>query len=186
MRLITVYTALLVLLFSNSLRNADAYAATTMKEDNMQLVSASFLQGLTIPDRYTCEGMNISPELHWKNPPEKTGSFALIVDDPDAPGKTWTHWLLYNIPADMNNLPESLSPAEIKNRKILQGLNDFKKTGYGGPCPPYGHGPHRYFFKLYALDDMLNLANGITKDELEQMLKGHILARAELIGRFER
>ncbi len=152
----------------------------------MQLMSASFEQGQTIPSKYSCEGTDISPELHWENAPEGTQSLALITDDPDAPAGTWVHWVLYNIPADATSLPENQPKTETLESGIRQGRNNFLKTGYGGPCPPRGHGPHRYFFKLYALDTVLNLKQGASKVDLEQAMKGHVLAKAELMGRFER
>lgn len=152
----------------------------------MKLASKSFEQGQTIPVKLTCEGENLSPELHWKEPPEKTKTFALIADDPDAPGETWVHWLLYNIPADITSLPEGISAGKISEQGIGQGYNNFKKTGYGGPCPPHGHGSHRYFFRLYALDNAPDLDESATRPELEQAMENHILAEAELMGRFER
>ncbi|MFC7048694.1 YbhB/YbcL family Raf kinase inhibitor-like protein [Emcibacter nanhaiensis] len=152
----------------------------------MQLASISFEPGQTVPSQYTCEGANISPELHWSDAPENTQTFALITDDPDAPAGTWVHWVMYNIPADTGALPENLPKSETLENGIHQGRNDFPATGYGGPCPPRGHGPHRYFFKLYALDTVLELKKGVTKAELERAMQGHILAKAELMGLYER
>ncbi len=148
----------------------------------MQLASTSFLNGEIIPARHTCQGKDISPELHWIDPPENTKSFALIADDPDAPAGTWVHWVLYNIPANMKALAEGA----VAGNGMRQGRNDFRNNSYGGPCPPHGHGSHRYFFKLYALDDVLNLEPGATKAVLQDAMKGHILAEAALMGRFER
>ena len=152
----------------------------------MQIKTGAFSPESRIPEKYTCQGADISPALSWEGVPEKTRSFSLIMDDPDAPGKTWVHWVIYNIPAETRSLPERFSPAERLKNGLLQGRNDFGEIGYGGPCPPPGHGPHRYFFKLYALDTDLNLKPGAGKKDVEKAMDGHILGQAELIGRFER
>ena len=153
--------------------------------EKFKLSSTVFSDGGTIPVRYTCDGNDISPPLAWTGVPVGTSSLVLIVDDPDAPVGTWVHWLLYDIPVGINDLPEGL-PATDKVTDIgTQGINDFQKIGYGGPCPPLGK-PHRYFFKLYALDTMLSLDPGKTKKELENAIQGHILAKTELIGTYGR
>lgn len=152
----------------------------------MKLQSKNFAHGGDIPKRHTCSGEDISPELTWDDAPAATQSFALIVDDPDAPGGLWVHWVLYNLPGDRRSLPENIQPAAFPDDATRQGRNDFGKTGYGGPCPPQGHGPHRYIFKLYALDSTLDLPPDARKGELEQAMKGHILAQAEYMGRYER
>ena len=152
----------------------------------MQIKSGSFQVEETIPVNYTCEGNDISPELSWIDAPENTKSFALIVDDPDAPNKTWVHWVVYNIPANMKGFPEGISEKELKDKGIKQGINDFEQESYGGPCPPHGHGQHRYYFKLYALDTVLDLKEGASKADLEKAIEEHILAQAEVMGRFER
>ncbi len=155
-------------------------------EEKMKLESAAIKQDAVIPQKYTCNGDNISPDLAWSGVSEKTKSFALIADDPDAPHGTWVHWVVYNIPGDRRALPAAI-PAEGRlEGGMLQGINDSHETGYGGPCPPVGHGSHRYFFKLYALNDALPLAPGASKADLEKAMKGHILAQTELMGRFER
>ncbi len=147
------------------------------------LLSPAFENGATIPARYTCEGENLSPELGWEGAPAKTRSFALIVDDPDAPGGTFTHWVLFDIPADLSSLPEGVRPGEVG----VSGRNDFGRVGYGGPCPPPGDGPHRYFFTLYALDvESLGLSEGASRDQVEQALKDHVVGKAQLMGRYER
>jgi Raf kinase inhibitor-like YbhB/YbcL family protein len=143
------------------------------------LSSSAFEDGASIPARYTCEDENVSPPLSWTTPPEGTRSLALAVDDPDAPVGTWTHWLGWGIAPGAGQLAEGEGPRN-------EGLNDFGQTGYGGPCPPRGHGPHRYVFRLYALEGPLDLPRGATKWELERSLAGRVLAVAELVGIFER
>ncbi len=149
------------------------------------LQSNAFQEGADIPRQYTCEGADASPALTWSEPPHKTLSFALIADDPDAPVGTWVHWVAWNIPAGAHQLPENVAKSADLPGGGKQGSNDFKKTGYGGPCPPPGK-PHRYFFKLYALDSTLDLKSGATKKDLEQAMKGHILAQAQLMGKYQR
>ncbi|MGE5759140.1 MAG: YbhB/YbcL family Raf kinase inhibitor-like protein [Gemmatimonadota bacterium] len=142
------------------------------------LISSAFVAGAPIPVAYTCDGKNEPPPLTWSGAPPTTRAFALIVDDPDAPAGTWVHWVLYNLPADATGVPQNQASG-------VQGKNDFGKTGYGGPCPPPGK-PHRYFFKLYALDGRLSLRPGATKAEVERAMQGHVLAAAELIGTYAR
>lgn len=151
---------------------------------HMNLESSSFAQEQRIPQNYTCDGGDVSPELHWSNEPQETKSFALIADDPDAPAGTWVHWVIYNIPAKTSELPEGL-PKNATTAVGVQGLNDFKKVGYGGPCPPPGK-PHRYFFKLYALDSLLPLKIGARKEDIEAGMQGHMLGNAELMGTYQR
>ena len=138
-----------------------------------------------MPEKYTCNGSDISPPLSWTEPPAGTKSLALIMDDPDAPAGTWVHWVVYNLPASARALSEGTPPTETLADGAKQGTNDFRKTGYGGPCPPPGSA-HRYFFKLYALDIELNLAPRAAKKQVETAMAGHTLARAELIGRYGR
>ena len=149
------------------------------------LQTSAFEPGGEIPAQYTCSGTDISPQLTWSEVPAGTQALALIVDDPDAPSGTFTHWVLYNLPPQEKELRENLPKTEQLPNGALQGRNDFRRTGYGGPCPPPGK-PHRYFFKLYALGTKLNLKAGATKSELEAAIKGHILAQAELMGKFKR
>ena len=151
----------------------------------MQISSSAFSEGGTIPKKFTCDGPDASPQLSWSGAPASTQSFALIMDDPDAPVGTWVHWVAYNLPASARQLPEGVPKSDAIPGGGVQGLNDFRKTGYGGPCPPPGK-PHRYYFKLYALDSMLNLKPGTTKKAVEQAMQGHILAQAEVMGKFKR
>ncbi len=149
------------------------------------LSTTAFAEGGSIPARYTCDGANLSPALSWKDVPAGTQSLALIADDPDAPVGTWTHWLLWNLPPQASFLPEAAPPAASLDNGARQGTNDFRRLGYGGPCPPPGK-PHRYFFKLYALDTRLDLKPGAPRSALEQAMKGHILAQAAWMGTYER
>ncbi len=142
----------------------------------MRLTSPAFEKGAMIPKKFTCEGEDVNPPLIIEDLPAGTESLALIVDDPDAPRGTWVHWVVYDI-SKTNRIEEGSVPGK-------QGMNDFKKKDYGGPCPPSG--THRYFFKLYALDQNLNLKEGKTKKELEAAMEGHILEKAELLGRYRK
>ena len=151
----------------------------------MQLTSIAFTEEGNIPKQHTGDGKDISPELQWSGAPSGTKSFALICDDPDAPRGTWVHWVIFNLPADANHLPENTPPHRTLANGAKQGTNDFHKIGYGGPAPPPGK-PHRYFFKLYALDTMLNLPDGATKQHVEAAMKGHILGEAHLMGKYNR
>jgi Raf kinase inhibitor-like YbhB/YbcL family protein len=145
--------------------------------------SQAFPAGGTIPQEFTCEGANYSPALTWTGVPAGTKSFALIMDDPDAPGGVWNHWLLWNIPPTAAGVEENLRP----HGTIRTGENDFGKSGYGGPCPPKGHGAHRYYFRLFALNTpKLNLAAGTRRAALDRALASHVLATAEYMGCFER
>ncbi len=148
-----------------------------------RLFSNAFSEHGWIPDLYTCQGADVSPSLEWSGEPRETRSFALIVEDPDAPAGVWTHWLLYDVPAKIHQLPQGFKSGVLG----LSGTNDFGKLGYGGPCPPKGHGPHRYFFRLYALDiHTLGLPAGVKRQELLEAIKNHVLGEAPTIGRFER
>ena len=151
----------------------------------MDLKSTAFSQDGMIPAKYSCDGADVSPPLSWDKAPAGTKSFALICDDPDAPVGTWVHWVYFDIPATLTSLPEHIESKGTPSNGGRQGLNDFRKIGYGGPCPPSG--VHRYYFKLYALDSMLNLAAGtITKAQLLQAMEGHILTQAQLMGKYKR
>lgn len=150
-----------------------------------ELRSPAFQPDQSIPRKYTCDGPDVSVPLRWTDPPPGTKSFALIVDDPDAPRGTWVHWVLYDLPAETRELPEGLPSQETLPNGAKQGLNDFRRVGYGGPCPPPGPA-HRYVFKLYALDSQTNLKPRATKQQLLDAMKGHILAEAQLIGRYQR
>ena len=154
-----------------------------------KLFSKAFGNGDEIPTKYTCEGMDISPPLAWVGVPDNTQSFVLIIDDPDAPDPkapkmTWVHWVLYNIPANTPELVEGILPTNLPSG-TMEGLNDWKKTGYGGPCPPIGR--HRYFHKLYALDTVLTGINvPTTKADVEASMQGHIIAQTELMGTYQK
>jgi Raf kinase inhibitor-like YbhB/YbcL family protein len=152
---------------------------------SLELKSPDFTAGGNIPKQFTCDGADSSPALDWNAPPATTESFALIADDPDAPGGTWVHWVIFDLPAKLRGLPQNLPKNEQLADGSRQGRNDFKKIGYGGPCPPPGK-PHRYFFKLYALDAKLSLKAGAAKKEVEQAMRGHILAQGEYMGRYSR
>jgi Raf kinase inhibitor-like YbhB/YbcL family protein len=150
------------------------------------LTSAAFPDGAGIPVKYTCDGVDVSPPLTWSGAPAGTGSFALIVDDPDAPAGTWVHWVLYNLPAAVSELPENIAKVESLDLEgARQGRNDFRRPGYGGPCPPPGPA-HRYFFKLYALGAPLTLRAGAQKRDVEAAMEGHVLATAQLMGTYGR
>jgi Raf kinase inhibitor-like YbhB/YbcL family protein len=151
----------------------------------MNVSSSAFSAEGAIPTKHTCEGADISPPLTWSGAPGGAQSFALIVDDPDAPVGTWVHWVLYDLPANTKDLAENVAKQEQLPNGARQGRNDFRKIGYGGPCPPPGK-PHRYFFKLYALDKKLDLKAGVTKADVESAMQGHILAQGQLMGRFGR
>lgn len=144
----------------------------------MEIISSVFKNGEAIPKKYTCDGMDLSPPLKFKNVSEDTKSMALIVDDPDAPMGTWVHWVVWNMEPSINGISEG---EQIKAEK---GKNDFGKLNYGGPCPP--RGTHRYYFKLYALDKLLNLREGSSKKELEKAMEGHIIEEAQLVGLYGR
>ena len=150
-----------------------------------QISSMAFSSGEKIPQKFTCEGPDVSPQLNWTEAPGAAQSFALIMDDPDAPAGIWVHWVLYNLPANTRELPEDMEKREQLATGALQGRNDFRTIGYGGPCPPPGK-PHRYYFKLYALDRVLGLKSGATKQELLKAMNGHVLAEGELMGTFKR
>jgi Raf kinase inhibitor-like YbhB/YbcL family protein len=149
-----------------------------------QVTTTAFRSGGPIPKKFTCDGQDLSPALSWTEPPNRTKTLALIVDDPDAPAGTWVHWVLYDLPLETRKLPEGVQKDPELPDGARQGRNDFGKIGYNGPCPPRGAG-HRYFFKLYAMDSKTALAPGATKSEVERAMKGHILAHAELVGRFQ-
>jgi Raf kinase inhibitor-like YbhB/YbcL family protein len=147
--------------------------------------STAFTNGGEIPRKYTCSGENVSPALTFSGASSKARTLAVIADDPDAPGGTWTHWIMWNIPAQAESLPEAVPPRESLENGACQGRNDFGRIGYGGPCPPPGR-PHRYFFRAYAVDAALELKPGAGRGELESALKPHVVAQAEWMGVFKR
>ncbi len=150
----------------------------------MELISPAFEDGQMIPSKYTCDGADVSPPLEWSDVPANAKSLALVADDPDAPMGTWVHWVMYNIPPDTTSIKEHVPAENALSDGTKQGINDFGKIGYGGPCPPSG--THRYFFKLYALDTDLDLPYGTHKSDLLQAMTGHILAEGRLMGTYQR
>lgn len=146
---------------------------------SIQLSSTSFTQNGVIPKKYTCDGADISPHLSWSGLPDNTKSLVLFMEDPDAPMGTFIHWVLINIPASIKELPEGVKGVGV------EGMNDFRRLGYGGPCPPHGSN-HRYYFKLFALDTMLPLKGGVKKTDVEKAMQGHILGKGEFMGRYGR
>jgi Raf kinase inhibitor-like YbhB/YbcL family protein len=180
-----VLSASAALLLGFGLCGAGADAANTSSKGPMQLSSPAFGENEIIPAKYTCDSENVSPPLKWNGVPTETKSFALIADDPDAPMGTWVHWVLFDLPSTTTELPEALPKSQYIPGRAKQGLNDFKHLGYGGPCPPPGKA-HRYFFKLYALDSVLDLKPGATKKEVERAMGKHIVAQGQLMGTYER
>lgn len=171
---------LLVILLGSGiiLRNRKVVLVEKNKEGNMKLTSI-FNNNANIPSKYTCDGEDAAPELIISEVPTSAKSLVLIVDDPDAPMGTWVHWVLYNIPAETTKIDAKNLPQDVK-----QGITDFGRMGWGGPCPPSG--THRYFFKLYAIDEILELPQGITKAQLENAIKNHVIEKTELIGLYKR
>ncbi|NTU63570.1 MAG: YbhB/YbcL family Raf kinase inhibitor-like protein [Chloroflexi bacterium] len=168
----------LLLIIVGLLAACQAPALDTSNAIKFKLSSPAFADSGSIPQKFTCQGDNVSPELNWSEAPANTGSFALIMDDPDAPGGTFTHWVLFDVPADQNQLAENASPIG------MGGNNGTNQTGYMGSCPPSGS--HRYYFRLYALDvPSLNLKEGASRREVETAMKGHIIGVAETMGRYE-
>jgi Raf kinase inhibitor-like YbhB/YbcL family protein len=155
------------------------------KGPRMELKSSAFAEGVEIPRKYTCDADDVSPPLRWENAPAGTRAFALIVDDPDAPAGTWVHWVMYDLPAQTKELAEGVAKTETLEDGAKQGMNDFRRVGYYGPCPPPGS-PHRYFFKLYASDAPTNLKPRATKQQLLDAIKGHVVGEAQLMGRYGR
>jgi Raf kinase inhibitor-like YbhB/YbcL family protein len=152
-------------------------------ENAMNLVSSAFADGAAIPRRFTCDGENLSPPLQWSGAPSGTQSFVLLCDDPDAPAGTWHHWAAYDIPAVLTELADGAA----QNTKLKQAVNDFRKVGYGGPCPPHGHGPHRYHFRLLALStDHLRAKAGVSCPDIEREARKCAIAEAILVGWYER
>jgi len=166
-------------------KNTEKVAAGKGKEKMaFTITSTAFKHEGMIPIQYTCDGADISPQLAWSNVPESTKSFALICDDPDAPVGDWVHWVMFNIPSETRELKEKIANDAVLPDGVRHGTNDFGKYGYGGPCPPGG--THRYYFKLYALDSMLVLKDKVTKKDLLEAMKGHILGQTELMGKYSR
>lgn len=150
----------------------------------MKISSDAFTNGALIPSDYSCEGDDLSPVLNWSDIPEKTKSFALTCVDPDAPMGDWIHWIAWNIPAKWTSLPKGIDAKD--QSQFIQGTNSWGKTGYGGPCPPIGHGPHRYYFTLFALDTELKLDTSAKLNDLLKTIDKHIIGKAVLMGKYER
>ncbi len=151
----------------------------------LELSSRDIVEGEPVPDRFTCMGENVSPRLEWRNVPPQTQDFVLICDDPDAPTGTWVHWVLYNIPAAVRDLDQGVPAAEVLDDGSRQGVNDFQRFGYGGPCPPPGK-PHRYIFTLYALDAPLPLGGRVRKERVVAAMQTHVLGKATVTGTYKR
>ncbi len=187
MQKLSFLSFIVLLLFVVQCQSKPKAQRETKKEEGkiaMKLMSPAFEEGGMIPAKFTCDGEDFSPALSWEGVPAGTQSFALIADDPDAPMGTWVHWVMYNIPDTTRHLDEAVPVVEKLPDGSLQGINDFRKIGYGGPCPPSG--VHRYYFKLYALDAKLKLPAGSTKAELLRAMAGHILGKAEFMGKYSR
>lgn len=175
----TIFGAALVCV---ALATTGSLMAPRNAQRKMALSSSAFKDGQPIPANYTCEGKNISPPLSWSGAPSEAKSLLLIVDDPDAPTGVWTHWILWDIATDTSTLIEDFSKSPSTGK---QGMNDFKKPGYGGPCPPAGKA-HRYFFRIFALDTALNLPSGATRKEVDAAMAKHVLAMGQLMGTYQR
>ena len=178
----TALAALLIYLGYSSLVNPASAAGGNVA---LSISSSDFQNGGEIPKKFTCDGADVSPELSWSDAPAGTQSLAIITDDPDAPGGTFTHWVIFNLPAETRNLSSNVSKMDELPDGARQGRNGFRKIGYGGPCPPAGK-PHRYFFNLYALDKKLDLKPGASKEELEKAIEGHALGHSEIMGTYGR
>jgi len=185
MRREKAFRVLTTSLLSIAVSISQLFGADTKAAGSMELKSSAFQNGAEIPRKHTCDADDASPALSWDKAPAGTRAFALIVDDPDAPVGTWVHWVVYDLPAEAKELPEGTAATETLANGAQQGVNDFRKIGYGGPCPPPGL-PHRYFFKLYALDAPTNLKPRASKQQLLDAVKGHILGEAEVMGRYKR
>lgn len=165
--------------------DSDSLKTDEVKIPDLELRSDAFKQGETIPVKYTCDGENLSPALTWSRPPDSTKELILICDDPDAPGGTWDHWVVYGLPADTAGLPEGVPKTKEIETGGFHGKNSWGKIGYGGPCPPKGSA-HRYFFRIYAIDTKLDLKPGASKKEVLAAIDGHVLAQGELMGKYGR
>ena len=173
-----------VLLYSCQSKNQSESTIIGGKNMEIKISSPAFEEGGMIPKKYTCDGIDVSPPLTWTSIPEGTKTLALICDDPDAPMGTWIHWVLFNLPANIIEMPENIPPERELENGAKQGMNDFRKIGYGGPCLPGG--THRYYFKIFALDTELNLEAGATKSQLLEAMEGHILGEGQLMARYKR
>jgi len=180
------FQSFLATLFLITLLNANAAHAQGEKAmPTLTVSSTSFPAGTEIPKKFTCAGEDMSPQLSWSGAPSSVQAFALITDDPDAPAGTWTHWVLYDLPSSTTSLNEGLSKSDQLPDGSKQGRNDFRRIGYNGPCPPAGK-PHRYFFKVYALDRKFDIKPGAARSEVEKAMQGHVLAQGEYMGTYRR
>jgi len=186
MRIYSIMAAVVLLAVPCGCDARDSHAAGKKGETIMTLnvSSAAFADGGLIPARYTADGENVSPPVRWEAAPEGTESIAIISDDPDAPGGTWVHWLIWNIPAGQTDIRENIPPEETLSNGAVQGTTSFGSVGYGGPAPPSG--THRYYFKVYALDTRLDLGPKAVKKDLEKAMQGHILSQGQVMGRYSR
>jgi len=179
-KMVNYFVAVAILTYPLAV-SAETKGGVVMK---IRVESSVFTEGGLIPRKYACDGADISPPLSWSGIPEGSKSLAIIADDPDAPAGTWVHWVVYNLPTDLIGLPENIPKQKTLTSGGAQGTTDFRKVGYGGPCPPSG--THRYFFKVYALDALLDLDAGATKKELLKAMEGHIIAQGEVVGKYKR
>lgn len=184
MNRLAVSLVMLLLCCASGTCTAQTQSSRTMRS-NFQISGTAFAVGAAIPRKFTCDGEDVSPALSWSGAPQTTKAFALIADDPDAPAGTWNHWIAWNIPASAQHLNEGIGKEPRLSDGARQGRNDFQKVGYNGPCPPPGK-PHRYFFRLFALNSTLALAPGASRAELESAMKSHVVATAELMARYGR
>jgi hypothetical protein len=185
LRVLLIMTALAITISGCEQKKEAGEVSEERSQDMAISVSSSaFQEGGMIPAKYTCDGEDASPPLKWTGVPEGTKSLALISDDPDAPMGTWVHWVMWNVPPSAGELSENVSPKPELPDGSRQGISDFRRPGYGGPCPPSG--VHRYYFKIYALDTMLDLPSSTRKADLLKAMKGHILAEGQLMGKYSR
>jgi Raf kinase inhibitor-like YbhB/YbcL family protein len=182
--IVVAITLTLLLCSCKEAKQANLNAEGDKQIMDIKITSSAFAEGGMIPAKYTCDGADISPPLQWDAVPEGTKTVALISDDPDAPMGTWVHWVLFNLPPDVKELPENVPPDETLSNGATQGTSSFQKIGYGGPCPPSG--THRYFFKLYALDAELDLDASANKARLIKAMEGHIIGKGQLMGKYKR
>jgi Raf kinase inhibitor-like YbhB/YbcL family protein len=177
---------ILALIAAACSRSHDKVTPREGKTVNILITSDAFREGEAIPTKYTCDGDDLSPALRWSDMPPNTKNLVLICEDPDAPSGTFTHWVLYNLPPAATGLPEGVSAEARLANGAIQGRNDFKRIGYGGPCPPPKDGAHRYFFRLYALDTELQLQAGARREDIVLAMEGHVLATGHLMGTYQR
>ena len=177
-----------ILIIFISILSIQIFSQTKQLKRKMEIKikSSVFHEGSFIPSKYSCEGENISPQLHWNEVSKEVKSYAIILDDPDAPGGDFVHWVIFNIPGNMKELHENVTPSRNIPDEVMLGTNSFGRIGYGGPCPPPGKA-HHYYFRIYALDTILHhIESGSTKEQLIKAMEGHIIAKGELMGMYKR